>query len=169
MERSNQPPKPECCPPKGGEKVDLHYFQTERSRRSVHREKREPQAGPASCLSNSASKTTNAAGEGFRLSEPKTKDTNRGEVSEELPGSQSVARAEDEARNWGSPELSRRTNYESQAGKTSQPKEATTEGVEGFGSAHSSQWQGASPEAGQGVDELTQPAQATSTVRLTEQ
>ena len=90
--------------------MDLHHYQTERSRRSVHREKREPQPRRASRSSETASKRLNAAGDDVEKSEPNTEETAQGEVTEELPGSKSVARAEEDTRNWGDPGNSRRTN-----------------------------------------------------------
>jgi RNA-directed DNA polymerase len=94
--------------------------------------------------------------------------TAKGEVGAGWPGSQSVARAEGDARNRGGPESSCRTNCEGQAGRAAQRQEAPT-GDPGVGSVHSIQPQGVSPEAGEGADTLTQPAQATSAVRMTEQ
>lgn len=166
MEKSNQLPKTEDCLAEG-KPVDLLYFRLERPTRSVSREKREPQAGPASGLSNSASKAANARGEAVSLAEPKTETTVTGEVVEGEPGSKSVARVEGDTRNEGGPERACRTNYEGQAGKAVQRQEAPSE-APGVGSVHSSQPQGASPEAGQGADRSTQSAQATRTVRMTE-
>ena len=48
MEKSNQLPKTEDCSAEG-EPVDLLYYRVKRPSRSVSRDKREPQAGPASC------------------------------------------------------------------------------------------------------------------------
>src|SRR5207249_3787019 len=166
MEKSNQLPKTEDCSAEG-EPVDLLFFRVKRPSRSVSRDKREPQAGPASCLSNSASKVQDASGDGVRLPEPNTKMAAQGEAIEGLPGSKSVARAEADARNRGGPESPCRTNYEGQAGKEAQRQEAPPESP-GVGSAHSIQPQGASSEAGEGTDKSTQLAQATSTVRTTE-
>jgi RNA-directed DNA polymerase len=166
MEKSNQLPKTEGCSAEG-EPVDLWYYRVKRPSRSVSRDKREPQAGPATCLSNSASKVQDASGDGVCLPEPNTKMAAQGEAIEGLPGSKSVARAEADARNRGGPESPCRTNYEGQAGREAQRQEAPPESP-GVGSAHSIQRQGASPEAGEGSDKSTQPAQATSTVRTTE-
>ena len=71
MEKSNQQPKTEGCWSEG-EPVDLRFYRVERPIRSVPREKREPQAGVASCLSNTASKERNASGDGVSLPEPNT-------------------------------------------------------------------------------------------------
>ena len=127
--------------------MDLLYFRLERPSRSVSREKREPQAGPASGLSNSASKAANASGEAVSMAEPNTETTAHGEVETGEPGSKSVARDEGDTRNEGDPERACRTNYESQAGRTAQRQEVLSQ-TPGVGSAHSSQPQGSSPEAG---------------------
>jgi hypothetical protein len=87
MERSNQPPKTEDCSAEG-QPVDLWFYRRERPSRSVSREKREPQAGPASGLSDSASKSsTNASGDGVYMSESNTELPAKGEGKEGLPGS----------------------------------------------------------------------------------
>jgi RNA-directed DNA polymerase len=148
--------------------VDLWFYRKERSLRSVSTEKREPQAGPASSLSNSASRSTTASGEGVFVSESKTNSSAQGKDEEGLPGSESVARAEGNTRNEGDPKSPCRTNYEGQAGREAQPKEVPP-GASGVGLVHSSQQQGASPEAGEGANRSTQSAQATRTVRTTEQ
>src|SRR5450759_5717165 len=163
MEKSNQLPKPEGCA-MGGEPVDLRFCRSQRLSRSVPRDKREPQAGPASCLSDSASKEQAASGDGVRLPEPNTELPDKGEGREGLPGSKSVARAEGNARNRGGPESPCRTNCEGQAGREAQRQEAPPD-VPGVGFAHSIQRPGASPDAGEGADRSTQSAQVTSTVR----
>jgi len=148
--------------------VDLWFYRKERSSRSVSTEKREPQAGPASGLSNSASRSTTASGEGVLVSESKTNSTAQGKGEEDLPGSESVARAKGNTWNEGDPKSPCRTNYEGQAGREAQPKEVPP-GDSGVGLTHSSPQQGASPEAGEGVNRSTQSAQETRTVRTTEQ
>src|SRR5260221_11769535 len=166
MEKSNNLPKTEGCLAEG-EPVDLLYYRVKRPSRSVSRDKREPQAGPASRLSDSASIVQDASGDGVCLPEPKPKTSVQGEGGEGLPGYKSVARAEADARNRGGPESPCRTNYEGQAGRAAQRQEAPPD-APGVGSAHSSQTQGASPEAGQGADRSTQLAQAPTPVRTTE-
>ena len=148
--------------------MDLLYYRKERPLRSVSREKREPQAGPASGLSDSASKRSSASGDGVVMSESKTNPSAQGEDGEGLPGSESVARAEGNTRNEGDPKNPCRTNYEGQAGREAQ-RQGKPPGDSGVGLVHSSQQQGASPEAGEGANRLTQSAQATRTVRMTEQ
>jgi hypothetical protein len=167
MERSNQPPKTEDCLAEG-QPVDLLFYRKERPSRSVSRDKREPQAGPASGLSNAASKSSSASGDDVLLSESNTDRSVNGKDGEGLPGSESVARAEGNTRNEGDPKSPRRTNYESQAGREAQ-RQGVSSGASGVGLAHNSQQQGASPEAGEGANRSTQSAQATRTVRTTEE
>jgi RNA-directed DNA polymerase len=146
--------------------VDLWFYRSERLTRSGPRKTREPQAGHANCLSDSASKKLNASGEGICLPAPKTEPSATGEHGSGLPGSQSVASVEGRTRNEGRPESPCRTNCEGQAGKAVQRQEAQP-GNPGIGLAHSIQRQGASPEAEKGANRSTQPAQATSPVRTT--
>ena len=167
MEKSNQQPKTEGCLAEG-EPEDLWSYRVDRPSRSVPRERREPQAGPASCLSNSALKVLAASGDGVCLSEPHTERPATGEGLQGWPGSKSVARAEGSARNRGGPELSRRTNCASPAGMPLQRQGEAAEAVRGVGSARSRSWQGAGPEMAQGADNLTKSTQATSSVRTTE-
>jgi retron-type reverse transcriptase len=168
MEKSNQQPKPEDCPPRG-EPVDLWYYRNKRRDGSVFREKHEPQAGPASCLSNTASKVPDASGETVRFVEPNTKATGKGEVAEGLPGSKSVARAEESASNEGDPDSPCRTNNEGQAGRPEQ-RQGALAGGSGVGLAHSIQPQACESrlEAEEGANRATQSAQATRAVRTTE-
>ena len=148
MEESNQLPKTEGCSAEG-EPVDLWYYRDERPSRSVSRDKREPQAGPASRLSNSASKAADASGDGVSVPEPKTEMPVYGEGVAGLPGSKSVARAQADAWNRGGPESPCRTNCENQAGRVAQRQEVPP-GTPGVGSAHSIQWQGAAPKLEKG-------------------
>src|ERR1035438_10285625 len=116
MERSNQPPKPECCLQPGQEPESRGMTAPNDLREAYTGQKRGPQAGFASYLSNSASKCLAADGDGLGMPEPNTDRAIAGEALEGLPGSQSVARAAEAARNQGDPAGSRRTNYEGQAG-----------------------------------------------------
>jgi len=50
--------------------VDLRFYRSN-DRSEAYQEKREPQAGPASCLSNAASKESNASGDGVSRRNPK--------------------------------------------------------------------------------------------------
>jgi hypothetical protein len=129
--------------------VDLWFYRVERPPRSVSRDKREPQAGVASRLSNSASKAADASGDGVSLPEPNMETPGKGEGVDGLPGSKSVARDEADAWNRGDPESPCRTNYEGQAGRAAQRQEAPS-GAPGVGSAHSIQRQGAAPKLEKG-------------------
>ena len=166
MERSNQPPKTEGCETEGGP-PDLRFWRAKRPPRSVPREKREPQAGVASRISNTASKGLNASEVAVLITGLHTEAPAHGEGAADLPGSKSVASAEGSAGNRGGPETSCRTNYEGQAGRVAQRQEVPP-GSPGVGSAHSIQRQGERPEAGEGADVLAKPPQATCAVRLTE-
>ena len=129
--------------------MDLWFSRGERPSRSVPRDKREPQAGVASCLSNTASKELNASGDGVSLPEPNTDTPAQGKGVDGLPGSKSVARVEADAWNRGGPESPCRTNCEGQAGRAAQRQEAPP-GAPGDGLAHSIQWQGATPKLEKG-------------------
>ena len=125
-------------------------------------QKRGPQAGFASGLSNSASRgLINADGDGLRMPEPNLNGAAMGEALDSLPESESVARAAEAAWNQGDPDRSRRPNYESQAGKGVQRQEERPEARQGVGFVHSSPWQDARLEAGEGANRLTKHAQAT--------
>ena len=150
MERSNQPPKTECCPGEGGP-PDLWFFKAKRPLGSVHRELREPQAGVAPGLSNSASKQSDADGDAVGESEPKTGRAVEGEALFGLPGSKSVACEEGTDRNLGRPASSHRTNYESQVGTKAQRQGAPL-GGQGIGLANSSSRQGPGPELSEGAN-----------------
>jgi RNA-directed DNA polymerase len=169
MERSNQPTEPECCRREGQAAATKEGGGAERLVGGVHREIREPQAGVAPRLSDSASKPSDAGGQDVLSSEPEIRGAVKGEARRSLPGSKSVAREEGTVRNQGDPIFSRRTNYEGQAGREVQRQGGPTEGIPGVGSLHSSSGQGASPELSEGGDRTTQPAQATSAVGMTGQ
>ena len=111
MERSNQPPKPECCLQPGQEPESLGMTVPNDLREAYTGQRRGPQAGFASGLSNSASKGSAADGDGLGMPEPNPDRAVAGEALEGLPGSKSVARVAAAARNQGDPAGSRRTNY----------------------------------------------------------
>jgi RNA-directed DNA polymerase len=167
MERSNQPPKTEDCLAEG-QPGNLAFSWKEQPSRSVSRERREPQTGPASGLSNTASKSSTASGEGVLLPASITQSPAFGEGEKDLPGSKSVASVQGSTRNEGGPGGSCRTNYEGQAGREA-PAQSSASWPPGVGLVHSNQPQGASPEVGEGANKSTQSAQATRTVRTTEQ
>src|ERR1051325_10600724 len=172
MERSNQPPKTECCREEG---------QVPKAREAV---------GPNGLLDAYTGKLTGRkqdwhpakatqprdgaytqAGTESPFTEPKTSQSATGEGQLGLPGSKSVAREERAVRNLGDPVEARRTNNESQAGRPPQRQEAATPSPSGVRLTHSSSPQplpeGA--EAGQGINVTSQPAKETRAVRMTEQ
>jgi hypothetical protein len=168
MERSNQPPEPECCRREGPASAAQPGGEAERLVGGVHREIHEPQVGVAPRLSNPASKLVAAGEDALQLAELNTAGAATGKASVDLPGSQSVAREARTVRNHGGPVISRRTNYENQAGRPAQRPEGRAEGKPGVGSVHSIQRQGASPDAGEGADVLAKPTQATRAARTTD-
>ena len=161
MERSNQPPKPECCLQRGQELKSQGMTEPNDLREAYTGQRRGPQAGFASCLSNPASKWSAADGTSVGKLKPNTDGTAMGEVSEGLPGFKSVARVAEAVWNQGGPDRSRRTNSESQAGRGVQRQGERPEASQGVGFVHSSPWQDDSLEAGEGTDKLAKPAQAT--------
>jgi len=167
MERPNQPPKTEGCSERQ-EPVDLHYFRLKRKPRSVPPGTREPQAGDASGLSNPASKLSDADGDVVDKTGSTMEAAVKGEAAEGLPGSKNVAHAEGDARNWGEPEDSCRTNCECQAGKATQRQEGRPEGSQGVGLAHSTSKQDGSPETREGVNTLTQLTKETGPEGMSE-
>ena len=171
MERSNQPPEPECCRREGQANAAQAGGGAERLVGGVHREIHEPQAGVAPRLSNPASKSLAAGEDALLLAELNTAGAANGKASVDLPGSQSVAREERAVRNQGDPVISRRTNYENQAGRLAQRSEGPAEGKPGVGSLHSSagQLRTTGADVREGGDRTTQSAQATSAVGTTEQ
>lgn len=146
--------------------MDLWFYRVERLKGSVSREKHEPQGGPASSLSNSASIVPNASGEGVIHPEPRTKVTANGEVALGLPGSKSVARAEGNTSNEGGPEGPCRTNCEGQAGKEAQ-RQGVPSDLSGVGLANSIQGQPrkSGPTLEKGPTEQREPAKETSLAR----
>src|SRR5215472_8366753 len=159
MERSNQPSGPECCRGEGQAGAAQEGSGAEQP------------LGGAHSLSNPASKHRDAGEDDVCLTELNTDRAVSGEALADLPGSKSVAREQDTVRKRGGPAISRRTNCEGQAGRPVQRQEGPTEGMPGVGSFHSSagQLRDGGADLGEGGDRTTQPAQATSTVRMTGQ
>jgi hypothetical protein len=163
MERCNQPPKPECCLQRGQVPESSETKEPNDLREAYTGQKRGPQAGFATCLSNSASRgLINADGDGLRMPEPNMNGAAMGEALDGLPGSQSVARAAEAAWNQGDPDRSRHPNYESQAGRGVQRQGEHSEASQGVGFVHSSPWQDVRRETSEGTNRLTKPAQATT-------
>src|SRR5437867_10732402 len=119
VERPNQPPKPECCRTEGQAQTSAVG---EEGRTTVwKRTQRDAQAasGSRTPLKQSSLETiqNNAGGDGVVSPEPNTEETDRGEVSRDLPGSQSVAREQRVVQKLGSPAASRGTNCGGQTGQ----------------------------------------------------
>ena len=87
MERFNQPPKPESCLQPGPEPESPGMTAPNDLREAYTGQKRGPQAGFASGLSNSASKWSAADGDGLGRPEPNPDRAVVGEALEGLPGS----------------------------------------------------------------------------------
>ena len=167
--RLNQPPQPECGREEGQAQAPQPGADAEQPPGGVPREARGPQADVALRLSDPAPKRSDAGGEGVILPEPHTKETDHGEVSDGLPGSQGVARAPDVTGNLRDPADSRRTHYGSQAGKPVQRPGGRAEGRPGVRSARSSAGtRPRGPDPHEGVDTSTEPPQATSAVGTTD-
>jgi hypothetical protein len=162
MERPNQPPKPECCRQPGQTARPTEGHEVERTAGGVHKDTRGPQTGVASGLSNPASKQPTQTERGFVATESKTSPSTRGEDVPGLPGSESVARAENVKRNLGGPTDSRPTNYGYGAGRNRQRQEAGSEGTSGVRSVRSSLEQGPhGPDSGEGTDTLASSQRKT--------
>src|SRR5208283_2593810 len=139
MERSNQPPKTECCREEGqvpeateasgpndlweaytgkltGRKQDSHPAKATQPRDGAYM-----QAGTES-----------------PFTEPNTSQSATGEGQLGLPGSKSVACEERADRNLGEPAQARRTNCESQAGRPPQRQEVAVQSEPGIRLTHSS-------------------------------
>ena len=172
MERSNPPPKTECCREQGqvaeateaSEPNDLLEAYTGKLTG------RKQDSHPAKAIQPRDGINTQA-GTTFPNSEPNTSQSARGEGQLGLPGSESVACEQRTARNLGHPVDSRRSPNENQAGKRTQRQEATTEGELEIRLTHTSSEQPRTEEAdaSEGVNMTSQPAKETGAVRTTEQ
>jgi hypothetical protein len=166
--RPNPPPKPECCREEGQNEAAAGRFNRTTSWKRTQGNSQAASGSRTPLKQFSPETVRHAGGEGVIPPEPNKEETAIGEVFRNLPGSQSVAREEQTDRNLGGPAPARRANYGSQAGRSNQRQEGSSQKKQGFRSVHSSQRQGASPDTGQGADTTTQPAQETSAVRTTE-
>ena len=150
MVRPNQPPKPECGRQPGQATHPTEGSEAERTAGGVHKETHGPQSGVAFGLSNPASKhSTQQTGRGSAPAEPNTSRSATGQDRLGLPGSQSVARAENVKRNLGGPTDSRHTNYGGEPGRSQQRQGAGTEEKSGFRSVHSRSRQGQRSHGGE--------------------
>ena len=172
MERSNQPPKTECCQEEGqrpealeasgsNDLLEAYTGKLTGRKQDTHPAKAtQPRDG-----------TNTQAGTQFPKTEPNTSQSATGEGQLGLPGSESVACEQRADRNLGHPVHSRRTNYESQAGKLPQRQEVAAEGEPEIRLTHSSSEQSLpeGADSSQGVNVTSQPAKETGAVRTTEQ
>jgi len=169
MERSNQPPKTECCRSEGQGGLPLEGKLARRAaRKQTQVNSSAANASRTALKQFSLDTNLNADGDGVDIPEPNTTATAKGEVAGDLPGSQSVADEKETSRNLGRPPISRRSNYENQPGSLIQPKGERARDEERIRSAHSSPDPSASLGPSQGADITTKPAQATRAVRTTE-
>ena len=139
MERSNQPPKTECCREEGqvpeateaaGPNDLLEAYTgklTGRKQDSHPAKATQPRDG-----------ADTQAGTESPFTEPKTSQSATGEGQLGLPGSKSVACEERAVRNLGDPVHARRTNSEGQAGRPPQRQEVAAQSEPGVRLTHSS-------------------------------
>ena len=168
--RSNRPPQPECCREPGQAKSPVEAGRKPNELLEAYTgtgtgRKRGSQLAKAIQPRND----TKTCRWGRRRIVGTQHGGNRyGEVSRDLPGSQSVARAEDAARNLGDPVDPRRTNYGSQAGRPAQRQGEPAHRKLGVRLVHSNSWQGpGGPETSEGANTSTPSAQETRAVRTT--
>ena len=149
--------------------MDLWFYRDERPTRSVPRERREPQAGPASCLSNSASKGFNASGDGVNAYGTQNRDARHEVRAWRACRGLRAWRARKETHET---EEARRvpaalTARAKQEGRRNDKKRRLTLRESDWPIVSSRRAQ--AREAGEGANKSTQSAQATSPVRTTEQ
>lgn len=173
MERPNQPPEAECCRGEGKAPSPMEGGQGRTT--PWKRTQAETQAASASRTAlkqYSLENTLNADGDGVTLPEPKTFETNKGEVSKGLPGS--IERGE---RRGISQELGTSLSFpevltiENQPGRQAQRKQEQPKDSKEIRLAHSSQGQEepkAFPTLAKGPTEQREPSKETSSARTAE-
>lgn len=171
MERSNQPPKTECCR-KEGQVPETTKASGPNDLLEAYTGKltgRKQDTHPAKATQPRDGAYTQAGTES-PFTEPNTSQSATGEGQLGLPGSKSVAREERADRNLGDPAHARRTNCEGQAGRPPQRQEVAVQSEPGIRLAHSSSEQPppGGADASQGVNVTSQPAQETGAVRTTD-
>ena len=171
MERSNQPPKTECCrgQGQGSEATEACGPNNPLEAYTGKLTGRKQDSHPAQAIQPRDGAYTQAGTES-PFTEPKTSQSATGKGPLGLPGSQSVAREERADRNLGNPAPARRTNCEGQAGRPPQRQEVRVQSEPGIRLTHSSSPQpppeGA--EASQGVNGTSPPAKETGAVSTTD-
>jgi len=170
--RLNQPPKPECCRVEGQAGASEKDADSRTTAWKRTQGNSQAASGSRTPLKQSSLETIQyAGGDGVASPEPNTEETVSGEVSRDLPGSQSVAREQRAVQKLGSPAASRGTNCGSQTGQEVQRLEDLPTGKQeqGIRPVHSSSGSGKRcPNPEQGTGRTTQPAKETSAVRTTE-
>src|SRR5438034_4662142 len=116
VERPNQPPKPECCRTEGQAQASATAAEDRTTVWKHTQGDSQAASGSRTPLKQFSFETiqNNAGGDGIVSPEPNTEETATGEVSRDLPGSQSVAREQRAVQKLGSPAASRGTNCGSQ-------------------------------------------------------
>ena len=159
--RSNRPPRPECCRAEGQAKAP-----DEKGRKSNDCLEayigtgtgRKRESHPAQAIQPRNDTKTCRWGR-RRIVGTQYGGNRKGEVSRDLPGSQSVACAEGVTRNLGDPAAPRRTNCGSQAGRPAQRQGEPAHGKLGVRLVHSNSRQGpGGPEASEGANTSTPSA-----------
>ncbi len=169
--KPNQLPEPECCRAEGQAQAPVRDAQSRTTAWKRTQGSSQAASGSRTPLKQSSLETSqHAGGDGVASPEPNTEETATGEVSGDLPGSQSVAREQRAVRKLGSPAAPRRTNCGGQSGQEVQRQEDLPKGIEqGIGPVHSSPGPGTRcPSPDQGAGTTTQPAKETSAVSTTE-
>ena len=171
MERSNQPPKTECCREQGqvpeateasGPNDLLEAYTGKLTGRK--------QVSPPAKATQPRYGAYTQVGTESPFTEPKTSQSATGKGQLGLPGSKSVAYEERAVRNLGDPVHARRTNCESQAGRPPQRQEVRVQRDPGVRLPRSSSEQPSTEkaDASQGGNRTSQPAKETGAVRTTE-
>jgi len=171
MVRSNQPPKPECCPAEGQAQTSAQEAKGQTTAGKRTQGDSQAASGSRTLLKQFSPETTlqHAGGDAVASAESNTEVTATGEVAGDLPGSQSVAREARAVRKLGRPAAAPDANCGSQAGRPLQRQGESASCEQGIRPAHSSSESGKHcPNPNQGVGTPTQPAQETRAVRTTD-
>jgi len=169
----DRPPQPECCREPGQAKAPEQKGRRPNDLLEAYTGTDTGRKRESHPLKQSSLETTekHAGGDAVVSAQPNTEETATGEVSRDLPGSQSVAREQRVVQKLGSPAASRGTNCGGQTGQEVQRQEDLPTGKQeqGIRPVHSSSGSGKRcPNPEQGAGRTTQPAKETSAVRTTE-
>jgi RNA-directed DNA polymerase len=171
-ERPNQPPKPECCLVEGQAQAPAKGAASRTTAGKRTQGTSQAASGSRTLLKQSSLETTKpAGGHSVFVLEAHIEETAKGKVSEDLPGSKSVAREDRAVQKLGRPAAFPGTNCGSQREQEDQRQEGLPTGQQeqGIRLAHSSPGSGTRcPNLDQGASTPTQPAKETSAVRTTE-